>query len=324
MIMVWHFYYRVLPPRLTLKENHGEAIALNDPPTLKQSLRDIASVAFTVTLDGQSAPLQPIDDELTMAPDGGVQVRLVYPGRPGGHLHVQDNMLAYYPAGYVINYQFSSPVDRWRGTAGYLVGGHGAAAVDYVQLAQDFKPSPLDWFNASPVVLFKSTLRTAWINPNWLLLAIIVLLTRPFAEVVRLGGVMAGAWSLPCYFWANDGLQIPWAIHPVLPALGTGAFCLLNLRFQPGFRVLAWTLFGVGVLNGGFDIQQTSLERPFLSFANFAGLCAGFVVGLGLVFAIGFPIVAECRKAQDFQSAWAPKICWAAGGLALVLPWVRT
>jgi hypothetical protein len=236
---------------------------------------------------------------------------------------LKDTLLPYYPASYVINYQIFSPIDPWRGSSGYFTGGTVALA-DYTQVAGDFKPSAFDWLGASPIVLFKSTLRTAWIDTNWLFLALIVVLTRPSGEACSLGWIMAGAWSLPCFFWTVDDLQIPFGLHPIIPALGTVAVCILSLRLMPSFRVLAWAVAGVGVINGCFDIQQTSLERPFPSLANFFGLCLGFTAGLALILAIAVPIVLECRKARDFQAGWVPKICWAVALLALVLPWVKS
>ena len=112
----------------------------------------------------------------------------------------------------------------------------------------------------------------AWINTNWLFMAILLLLTRPGRDIYPLAWIMAGAWVVPCFFWAMDDLQIPVGIHPIVPALATVAICALCLRPSQNFAGLAVALGAAGLLNGCFDIQQTSLERPASDVANLIGL----------------------------------------------------
>jgi hypothetical protein len=82
-------------------------------------------------------------------------------------------------------------------------------------------------------------------------------------------------------------------------------------------------LAGVGLLNGCFDIQQSSLERPGADVANLIGAGLGFATGLALIFAIGILLAAECRKFPGFDHDWKPIICWALAVLALILAFVR-
>jgi hypothetical protein len=196
--------------------------------------------------------------------------------------------------------------------------------VDYLQLGGDVRPAAWDWLNAKPVTLFKAELRTAWINTNWLFMAILLLLMRPSKDLAPLAWIMAGTWIIPCFFWAMDDLQIPIVIHPIVPALATVAICLLCLRPPLNFALLATAVAAAGLLNGCFDIQQTSLERPASDVSNLIGLGVGFVTGLALIFAIGHPIVTECRKVPGFQRDWAPKMCWAIAAFALILPWLKS
>lgn len=321
--VIWHFYYKLLPPKFIFREKNSKPIVLDDPATLKENLADIASAAFDLQVDGVPAPLLKIQ-ELTVAPDGGCFATLLYPGHKNGRLQLRENLLPYYPSSYIINYQVYSPLDRLKGVSGYFTGGAPSPVVNYVQWGTDAPPSVLDWLNSTPVLLFKSELRTAWINTNWLFMAIVVVVLRPGRDVLRLGLVMAAGWFLPSFFWVLDGLQIPVTIHPVIPALVTVCICFLMLRRGMKFHWLAVFVAGASLLNGCYDIQQTSLERPASDSANLTGLSLGFVAGFALIFAIGMPLVAECRKYPGFQQGWAPKICWGLAALALILPWVRT
>ena len=115
--VVWHFFYKLLPPKFILREINSQAIDLDDPATLKTKPGRLASAAFALTLDGQPAPLTKIS-ELTVAPDGGCFATLLYPGRQNGRLQLQETLLPYYPSSYVINYEIYSPLDRGAGRIG--------------------------------------------------------------------------------------------------------------------------------------------------------------------------------------------------------------
>ncbi len=320
--VLWHFFPKLLPSKVSLDENPSQVVVLDDPATLKQNLAALAATAFALTVDGQPAPLAKVS-ELTVAPDGGCFATLLYPGRRNGHLQVREPLLPSYPSSYIINYQIYSPLDPARGVSGYFTGGAPSPVVDYLQLGGEVRPSAWDWVHAKPVALFKAALRTAWINPNWLFMAILLLLMRRAKDLWPLAWIMAGAWIIPCFFWVMDDLQVPFPIHPVVPALATVAICLLCLRPSLKFAILATAIGAAGLLNGCFDIQQTSIERPPSDVSNLIGLGAGFVAGLALIFAIGLPIVTECRKVPGFQRHWSPKIGGAIAALALILPWLR-
>lgn len=319
--VIWHFYYKLLPSKPSLPPGNAQ-IVLDDPATLKQNLAALASSAFEITLDGQPAPPEKIS-ELNVAPDGGCFATLLFPGHKNAHMELRETILPLYPASYVINYEIYSPLDKARGVSGYFMGGAASPAVEYVQIGGDIQPSIFDALSATPVKLFKAELRTPWINTNWLFLAILLLLARPAREIYPLALVMAAAWIVPTFFWTMDNLQIPVAIHPIVPAICTAAMCVFCVRMRAGFPLLASLVAGVGFLNGCYDVQQTSVERPAAEVVNLIGLSAGFVASLALIFTIAYVLIVECRKFPGFDRDWKPKICWALAALALVLAFVR-
>ena len=317
----WHFYYKLLPPKITLPESNAQ-VTLDDPATLKQNLATLATAAFALTLDGQPAPLTQLST-LNLAPDGGCFATLLYPGRKNARVQLRETILPLYPPSYIINYQVYSPLAPAHGVSGYFTGGMPSPVVEYTQVGDDYHPSVFDALNATPVRLFKAELRAAWINPSWLFLTIIVVLLRPVRELYPLAWIMAMAWLLPTFFWARYGVQIPVAIHPFIPALLTAAIAALCARSKPPFAALLVALAIAGLLNGCLDIQQTSIERPPPTGENLAGLCLGLIAGFALIFAISLPLIAECRKYPGFQHTWAPKIAAALAVGAMVLAFVR-
>ena len=298
-------------------------LAFDDPTTLRQNLRELATSAFEVTLDGRTDPLQTIS-ELTLAPDGGCFATLIYTGQKKGRVTVRETILPAYPASYIINYEIYNPLDRGRGVSGYLTGGAPGPAVAYTQLASDAAPSISDALNSAPVRLFKSDLRTPWIDTNWLFTVILLSLLRPARELYPLFLIMAMAAVVPRFLWVMDNLQIPFSIHAILPGIVTALLCGLCLRRPPSLTGLGAALTVSSLLDGCYDIQQTPLERPEAAVTNLLGLCLGFVSGLALIFAVGYPLVSECRKYPGFQRGWAPKIGWALAAAALILPWVKS
>ncbi len=318
--ILWHFFYKLLPAKFSVPENNLQ-IALDDPATLKPSLARLASSAFVLTLDGQPAPLTKLA-ELTVAPDGGCFATLLYPGRQNAHLQLRETLLPLYPASYVINYQIYSPLAPARGVSGYFTGGGPAPAIDYTQISGNLQPSLFDSLRATPVRLLEAEVRTAWINPNWLLLAILLVLMRPATDLYPLALLMAAAWIVPCFFWIMDALQVPWGIHPFVPGLITAILCFVGLTRAMNFPTLGAMVVLDGLLNSCFDIQQTSLERPAADVVNLIGAGVGFVVGLALIFIISYLLIAECRKFPGFDRDWKPKIVWSLAALALILSFV--
>jgi hypothetical protein len=321
LVVDWHFYPRLLPARFNLPEHPEQSIALDDPATLKENLTKLASAAFAVTLDGKSVALANPPD-VTVAPDGGCDVTLIYRGRKNSHLQVRETILPLYPSSYIIDYQVYSPLAPVRGSIGYLMGGGPSPVIEYTQIGDDYRPSVFDWFNATPFKLFKSELRAAWINTSWLFLTLAVLLTRPARELYPLAWVMAMAWIIPIFLWAVRDAQIPLALHPIIPALVTAAIALICARWIPPFAGMIAILVVAALLNGCFEVQQTTLERPPPTPGNLTGLLLGLVASFALIFAAGLPIITECRKYPGFQRAWVPKICLGLALLALVVPWL--
>ena len=320
--LTWDFYYKLLPSKFIFREQNSQPVTLDDPPTLKQNLTFIAANAFDLTVDGQPAPLTKIA-ELTLARDGGCIVRLLYPGRKNGRLQVREPLLSYYPPSYIMDYRVYAPLKRARNPTGYLMGGNSAQVIEYVEPDRNAPPFILDNLDTTPIRLFKAQLRVPWTNTNWLILALLLVLNRPARELAFSGLIMAAAWIVPCFFWTMDNLQVGFSIHPIVPGLVTAALCALCLRRSLKFAILAIALAAAGLLNGCFDIQQTSLERPEADVANLVGESLGFVTSLGLIFTIDYFLVAECRKFPGFDGEWKPKICWALAILALILSFVR-
>jgi hypothetical protein len=321
--LLWHFYYKLLPPKFIFREKNSLAISLDDPATLKQNLTLVASNAFDLNLDDRPAPLTKII-ELTLAPDGGCLAKLLYPGRRNGRLRLREPLLAYYPSSYVMDYRIFNPLRRGHLPAGYFMGGESSSSViEFVESDQNAPPSVFDFLYTTPVMLFKEDLRSAWINTNWLFIALLLVLTRPPRELYPFALIMAALWIVPCFFWTMDNLQVGLSIHPIFPALVTVAMCVLCRRRTLKFGALCAALAVAGLLNGCFDIQQTNLERPDADVLNLIGESLGFAAGLGLVFVIGYLLVAECRKFPGFNRDWKPKICWIFAILALALSFVR-
>ncbi|HEX4140230.1 MAG TPA: hypothetical protein VHY09_07765, partial [Candidatus Methylacidiphilales bacterium] len=104
---------------------------------------------------------------------------------------------------------------------------------------------------------------------------------------------------------------------PLIPAIVT-AVLMPVLVFAP-LSAAAAALAFAGLLNGCYEIQKTTLERPPPDGANLTGLVLGLVTGFALIFAIALPLLHECRKQPTFQQAWAPKIAAVLALGALVL-----
>jgi hypothetical protein len=321
LTLIWHFYPKLLPEKFSLPGS-GVQVDLGTPATLLQNLIRLSRNAFTVTVDGKTVP--PAEQgQAIPAPDGSCYATLFYAAHKNGSVTLQENILPLYPPGYVINYEIYSPLARARGVTGYFTGGAPSPVVEYTQTGDDYHPSIFDSLNTPPVKLFKAELRAAWINPSWLLLVLIVLLLRPAKELYPLAWIMALAWILPIFIWANNGTQIPFAIHPLIPALVTAAIAALSVLAAPPFATIASGVAIAGLLNGCLEIQRTTLERPPPSGANLTGLVLGLLAGFALIFAVALPILHECRKYPGFQRTWTPKIAAAIALLALVLAFVR-
>jgi hypothetical protein len=281
----------------------------------------VALGAFALTVDGKA--VQPTLSEVNLAADGGCYATLVYPGRKNARLELRETILPLYPPSYIINYEIYSPLARAHGVTGYFAGGAPSPVVEYMQVGDDYKPSIFDALNATPVKIFKAELRAAWINLSWLFLTLIVLLLRPARELYPLAWIMVMAWILPTFIWAANGAQIPFALHPIIPALLTAVIAAWCVWKSPPFAAVAALLALAGLLNGCFEIQKTTLERPPPDGPNLTGLVLGLIAGFALIFAVALPLLHECRKQPAFQPSWAPKIAGVLALGALILAFVR-
>jgi hypothetical protein len=317
LTLIWHFYYKLLPEKPSLPEN-GMQVDLTNPDTLRDNLTRLSLSAFTLTIDGKPAPLA-APGRVNLAADGGCDATLVYAGRQNARLELRETLLPLYPPSYIINYEIYSPLARARGVTGYFQGGAPSPVVAYTQSGGDYKPSLFDALNAEPVRLFKAELRAAWLNPGWLFLTLIVLLLRPARELYPLAWMMAMAWILPIFIWGANGVQVPFALHPLVTALVTVAITALGIWAAPRLAAFASALAFAGLLNGCLEVQVTSLERPPPNGGNLTGLVLGLIAGFALIFAVALPLLHECRKYPGFQRNWAPKMAGALAVLAVVL-----
>ena len=319
LTLIWHFYYKLLPKKFSLPGS-GVQVDLTDPATLRDQLIRLSRNAFALTVDGKPAPLAD-QGRVSLAADGGCDATLFYTGRQNAHIGLRETLLPLYPSSYIINYEIYSPLARAHSVTGYFQGGAPSPVVAYTQVGDDYKPSVLDALNATPVRLFKAELRAAWLNPGWLFLALIVLLLRPTRELYPLAWIMVMAWILPIFIWAANGVQVPFALHPLVTALITAAIAALGIWRAPSFGIFASTVALAGLLNGCLEVQQTTLERPPPDGANLTGLVLGLIAGFALIFAIALPLLHECRKYPGFQRNWAPKIAvgLAVGAVVLAL-----
>ena len=315
----WSFYYVDFPARFTLKEKQQQPIALDDPATIYQNVSDIVSVAFDLRIDGQ--PVQPEKiSRLTISPNKICTVTLIYRGHPGGQVELRAPVLQYLPPIAMINYEILKLGSTTDIVTGNLVGHPGPfpQVIDYQEVSQASHVMP--GVESAALALFKSQLRTAWINSNWLLIGVILLVTyRPPRVIIPLA-IMAGCWIAVCVVYAACRFKVAWMFPELFPAVlttGIGLLAAVRPRKWTGIVLLAC---GAALLNACDDLQQVQWTPENQAGAALVGLCAGFVAGFGLIIVILTALLAECRKFPEFQSRWAPRLCWVMAALALILP----
>jgi hypothetical protein len=325
LTLTWNFNYLLLPPTFILREKGSETISLNDPQTLRQNLSDVIPVAFDIRIDGQPAGPLTIE-KLTVSPNQRCTVVLVCPGHPKGHVEVRAPILQYLPDSYFIYYEAFNIKNMGLGKSGFL--GRKApyqSLIDYTQLAADGSGPPLvpqvkPKAESVSSISFKAEIRTAWINYNWLLICVVLLLMQMPMRIVILVLSMIVCWILLCLLWVLADYKVPWQIPEIVLSLPTVLICIVTIQYPR--RVVGLTLLtlAAGMLNACYDIQQIPLAHADKALPALIGLSLGFVGGLGLVLLVLVPLLWECKKYPQFQTDWAPKICWVVAAIAIIAP----
>jgi hypothetical protein len=322
LTLYWNFSYTLLPPTFVLREKASQTISLQDPQTLNQNLSDLVSVAFDIRIDGQKIDHLKIQ-KLTILPDLRCSVVLVCPAHPKGHVEIRAPILQYLPDSYFIYYEAFNIKNMGLGSTGFL--GRKApyqSIIEYTQLASDGSGPPLvvPKAESSSSIAFKTEIRTAWINDNWLLICVVLLLMQMPKRVVILVVSMIACWILLCLLWVFADYKFPWRIPELVLGLPTVLLCVVTIKYPE--RVLWLTLIALaaGMLNACYDIQQIPLANLDKAIPALIGLSLGFAGGMGLVLLVLVPLLWECKKHPQFQTDWAPKICWVVAVIAILAP----
>jgi hypothetical protein len=315
----WSFYYVDFPPRFILREKPSKTISLDNPSTLYENMSEIISVAFDLRIDGQ--PVQPEKmARLTISPNKVCTVTLIYRGRPGGHMELRAPVLQYLPPIAMINYEILPLGHTNKIVTGNLMGHEGPfpQVIVYLEAGKSDQSAPM--MESASFALFKAQLRTAWINSNWLIISIILLVVYEPKRALAPLSVMVISWVALCLLVARDHLKFPWAVSELILAFPTILVAVIAAtRPQRWLWVMLITL-GAGLLNACYDLQQIRWDAEDRSSSALIGLCSGFVCGILSLVLILIILLHECKKYREFQAVWAPRICWLMAVLAILLP----
>jgi len=312
-IFNWHFFYSQMPPRFVLHEMHDESISFPnaDAGLLKKYLSDIALSAFDLSVDGEK--VQPELLTLTLYPNKSCAVVLRYPGRPGRKADLRAPILRYLPSSYILNVRLSSST----GVTGVRFGAAYPPVVHFVQGVDNVvrPPAPPRFSKA-----FLSEVGTAWVNNNWILLGIVLLLLGQPKQIAALVASIVVCWILLCFATVILDWKFHWKIPEFTLCLPTVLLCLISLKCRARSVWFTVVTVAAGLLNACYDIQQIPVSDPAQTVNTLIGLSLGFVGGIALVLIVVVPLWWECRKYPGFQEHWAPKIAWAVALLAVFLP----
>jgi hypothetical protein len=311
LIMSWHFFYFLLPKQFILHEKQDEPIALQvaDDHLLEQDLSDIVQVAFEVKIDGQT--VRPTLLKLTRYANKSCLVLLSYPGHVHSHVELRAPVLHYFPPGFVLIVSVTNST----GKKGAFFGRNFPPVVHFVQ--GDILRAPAKPFFSRD---FIAEWGTAWVNYNWILTCVVLLLMRqPKQMAVLIGGIVVW-WIFLSMAAVLFDFKVPYRIPEMVLCVPTVLLCILCGKDQGRFVLLTLVTGAAGLLNAGYDIQQIPLSEPAQTVNALIGLSMGFVGGMALVLLVVVPLWWECRKYPGFQESWAPKIAWAVAGVAVFLP----
>ena len=315
----WSFYYVDFPQHFVLKEKQREIISLNDPATLYRNISDIVSVAFDLKINGKSVSPDKILG-LSISPNKICTVTMIYRGQPGGLMRLRAPVLQYLPPIAMINYEIVSLGQPARIDTGNLMG-HESPFPQVVTYREVNAPGR-GTLAVEPALLasFKVGLRTAWINPNWILIMLLLSLVNRPGKVVLPVLAMTGGWILLCFFCSTVSIPIPAELAELLLALVTALLAALAAKRPGNWPLLSGIACCAGLLNGCYDLQQIRTTTAISGLPALIGLSLGFVGSVSSVLLVLSFIVAECKKYPGFSQHWTPRLCWVVAVGALALP----
>ena len=311
LVISWHFFYFLLPQQLVLHEKQDTPISLQtaDTQLLKQNLSDIALAAFDLKIDGQT--VQPTLLSLTTYPNRSCLVLLSYPGKPRSQVDLRAPILQYFPTGYYLTVSISSST----GKKGGIFGSRFPPVIHFVQ--GDLPRQPVKPFFSKD---FIAEWGAAWVNYNWILSCLVLLLMRQPKQIGVLIASIMVCWIVLCFASAVFDCKLPYNLPQIALCVPTVLLCLVCIKYPKRFVLLTLLTVAAGVLNAWYDIQQIPLSVPAQTVNALVGLALGFAGGIALVLVVLVPLWWECKKYPGFQENWAPKISWIVAAVAVFLP----
>jgi hypothetical protein len=232
-------------------------------------------------------------------------------------------VLQYLPPTAMINYEIVSLGHPGNVITGNLMAHQGPfpQVIDYREIGRSGPAAPEE---TAFFALFKSQLRTAWINSNWLLMSVILLVVyEPKKACVPLAMMTAGWIALGLLDGAVN-LRFPWPLPEWLLSLPTVLLGVIAATRPQKWFWIVLSACGAGLLDAAYDLQQIRWAPGDRTSSALGGLCLGFVCSMfSLVLVLGI-LLQEGRKYREFQTVWASRICWLAAALALALPLQRS
>jgi hypothetical protein len=311
LVVSWHFYYFLLPQRFVLHEKQDTPISLGtaDDHLLEQNLSEIALGAFDFKVDGQT--VQPTLLKLTTYPNKSCLVLLSYPGHPRSQVELRAPVLKYFPKGYFFSVSFWGSA----GKQGALFGTNFPPVAHFVQ-GDLPRPQTKPFFSKD----FISEWGAAWVNYNWILTCLVLLLMqKPKQIAVLIASIMLG-WVSLCFAAALFDCKLSYKLSQMALCIPTVLVCIICVQYPKRGVLLTLVTVAAGLLNAYYDIQQIPLSVPAQTVNALVGVALGFTGGIALVLLVLVPIWWECKKFPGFQENWAPKISWIVTALAVFLP----
>jgi hypothetical protein len=307
----WHFFFRQFPAHFLLRERQNTPISLQepDPAVLKQNLSAVVQAAFDVRIDGQ--PVQPKLLNLTLYSGRSCSVILSYPGHLHSKVEVRAPILQYLPPSFVFNVRIQTAT----GATGAFFGKNFPPVLHFVQ-GEVSRP----WGKAFFSNEFAGELGVAWVNYNWILTCIVLLLMGQPKQMAVLILSIVVFWISLCLAATVFSYQLPYSIPQLALCLPTILLCIVCAWRQNSLVLLTAITLASGLLNACYDIQQIPLSGSTRTINALVGLSLGFAGGIALVLLAVVPLWWECRKYPGFQESWAPKISWIIAAIALFLP----
>jgi hypothetical protein len=310
MLISWHFFHWLLPRQFILHEKQDELISMPaDPHLLEQKLSEIAKVAFDFKVDG--SPVQPTLLKLTLYPNNSCFVFMSVPGHPRADIEMSAPVLKYFPPGYFLSVTFRTAT----GTKGAFFGTKFPPVVHFQQ-GERPRPPGKPFFSQD----FIAEWGAAWVNYNWILTCLILLLMRQARQIAVLVASIVVCWIALCFASVLFDFKLTHKIPQIALCVPTLLVCLISVRFPKRWILLTLVAIVAGLMNACFDLQQIPLSVPAQTVNALAGLAFGFAGGIALVLLVLVPLWWECSKFPGFQESWAPRLSWIVAVLSVLLP----